>query len=153
MLPTLFRTEERSPISSLRGQIDRLFEDFFGDGPLAAPVARLGAQTLVPAMDVKEREDAFVAELDAPGMKAEDFKIEVQDGVLVIRGERRQEREEKTKLWHRTERVFGSFERHISLPTTVDAEKIDASYKDGLLTVTVPKSPGAKPKTITVKAR
>jgi len=153
MLPTLFRTHERVPLNSLRGEIDRLFEDFFGDAVVAAPPLRLGANGLVPAMDVKERDDAYVAELEVPGMKAEDFKVEVQEGVLVIRGERRQEKEEKTKLWHRTERVYGQFERHVGLPTAVDPEKVDAAYKDGVLTVTVPKAPGARPRTVTVKAR
>jgi HSP20 family protein len=108
---------------------------------------------LAPAMDVKERDDAYVAELELPGMKAEEFKIEVQEGVLSIRGERKLEKEEKTKRWHRTERLYGSFERRIALPNSVVAEKVDASYKDGVLTVTVPKSPDVKPKTIQVKTK
>jgi HSP20 family protein len=153
MLPTLFRKEERNPVASLRGELDRLFEDFFGDGLVAAAPALFASKGFAPVMDVKEREDAYVAEVEMPGMKPEDFKIEVLEGVLSIRGERRQEKEEKTKRWHRTERVYGSFERRIALPSSVDAEKVDAAYKDGILTVTVPKAPGAKAKTIQVKAK
>ena len=154
MLPTLFRKEERSPVTSLRGELDRLFEDFFGDGfGVAAPAALFANKGFAPVMDLKEREDAYVAELEMPGMKADDFKVEVLEGVLSIRGERKHEAEEKTKRWHRTERVYGSFERRVALPSTVDAERVDAAYKDGVLTVTVPKSPGAKPKTIQVKAK
>ena len=159
MLPTLFRKEERNPVTSLRGELDRLFEDFFGDGFAAGATPALlatpgrAAMNLAPAMDVKERDDAYVAELELPGMNAEDFKVEVQEGVLSIRGERKLEKEEKTKRWHRTERLYGSFERRVSLPNSVDAEKVDASYKDGVLTVVVPKSPDVKPKTIQVKTK
>lgn len=163
MLPTLFRPSLRStlgkedghPLASLRGEIDRLFQDFFGDSngllPRAASIVAPG--NLVPPMDVKERDDAYVAELEMPGMKAEQFHVEVDDGVLAIRGERKVEKDEKGEHWHRSERAFGSFERRIALPAAVDAEKVDASYKDGVLTVTVPKVPGPKPRTVTVKAK
>ena len=117
------------------------------------PPALLSTKDFAPVMDLKERDDAFVAELEMPGMKAEDFKVEVLEGVLSIRGERKQEKEEKTKRWHRTERLYGSFERRVALPNQVDADKVDASYKDGVLTVTVPKAPGVKPKTIQVKVK
>jgi HSP20 family protein len=154
MLPTLYRKEERNPVTSLRGELDRLFEDFFGDG-FGAPItpALLATKDFAPVMDLKERDDAYVAELEMPGMKAEEFKVEVLEGVLSIRGERKQEKEEKTKRWHRTERLYGSFERRVALPNQVDAEKVDAAYKDGVLTVTVPKAPGAKPKTIQVRVQ
>ena len=153
MLPTLFRKNDRSPLTSLRGEIDRLFEDYFSDGlPLPTAPVLFGTKGFVPAMDLKERDDAFVAELEMPGMKPEDFHVEVDEGVLVIRGERKQEKEEKTKQWHRTERVYGSFERHVALPSSVDAERVDASYKNGVLTVRVPKAPGSKPRTVQVKA-
>jgi HSP20 family protein len=154
MLPTLFRKEDRNPATSLRGELDRLFEDFFGDG-FGSPISPslIATKDFAPVMDLKERDDAYVAELEMPGMKAEDFKVEVLEGVLSIRGERKQEKEEKTKRWHRTERLYGSFERRVALPNLVDAEKVDASYKDGVLTVTVPKAPGAKPKTIQVRVQ
>lgn len=132
----------------------RRFEDLLGDGFHVPSVAvAFGSKTLAPAMDVIEREDAFVAELELPGMKPEDFQVELNDGVLTIRGERKQETEEKGKQFHRTERVFGSFERRIELPTAVEADKIEASYKDGVLTVTVPKVAGRKPRKVEVKAK
>ena len=154
MLPTLFRREERHPISSLRGELDRLFEDFLGDGfhVPSLPVAS-GAKALVPAMDVTERDDAYVAELELPGMKPEEFHVELDDGVLSIRGERKQEKSEKGRHFHRTERVHGSFERRIALPSAVDAGRIDAAYENGILTVTVPKVPGPKPHKVEVKAK
>lgn len=153
MLPMLFRREERSPVASLRGELDRLFEDFFGEGFVAAAPASFAGKGFAPVMDVTEREDAYVAEVEMPGMKAEDFRVEVLEGVLSIRGERRQEKEEKTRRWHRTERVYGSFERRIALPSSVDAEKVEAAYKDGVLKVTVPKTPGTKARTVPVKVK
>lgn len=154
MLSTLFARVGRSPDSSVRVDLDRLFEGVFGDGSgVAAPAALFSKGGFAPAMDLKEREDAYVAEIEMPGMKPDDFKVEVQDGVLSIRGERKQETEEKTKQWHRSERVYGSFERRVALPSSVDAEKVEAAYKDGVLTVTIPKSPEAKPKSIQVKVK
>ncbi len=154
MLPMLFRREERRPMESLRGELDRLFEDFLGDGfhTPSLPSA-FGSKALVPAMDVTEREDAYVAELELPGMKPDEFHVELNDGVLSIRGERKQERDEKRGHLHRTERVFGVFERRIALPAAVDAAKIDAAYQSGVLTVTVPKLAGPKPHKVEVKAK
>ena len=154
MLPMLFRREERHPISSLRGELDRLFEDFLGDGfHVPSLPAAFGTKALVPAMDVTERADAYVAELELPGLKPEDFHVELHDGVLSIRGERKQEKEEKGRHFHRTERVYGSFERRIALPTAVDADQVAASYKDGVLTVTVPKVAGPKPRRVEVQSK
>jgi HSP20 family protein len=154
MLSMLFRKAERPQGAALRVDLDRFCQDFFGDGiGCATPSASFADKGFAPAMDLKEREDAYVAEIEMPGMKAEDFHVEVLDGVLSIRGERKQETEEKTKQWHRSERVYGSFERRIELPSAVDAEKVEAVYKDGILTVTVPKAPGAKPRTIQVQVK
>jgi HSP20 family protein len=154
MLPMLFRREDRHPISSLRGELDRLFEDFLGDGfHVPSLPAAFGTKALVPAMDVTERADAYVAELELPGLKPEDFHVELQDGVLSIRGERKQEKEEKGRRFHRTERVHGSFERRIALPTAVDADQVAAAYEDGVLTVTVPKVAGPKPRRVEVQSK
>ena len=154
MLPTLFRRAERAPVASLRGELDRLFEDFLGDGfHVPTLPSAFGSKALMPAMDVTEREDAYVAELELPGMKPEEFQVELSDGVLSIRGERKQQKEEKGRHYHRVERVHGSFERRIALPAAVAADKIDAAYADGILTVTVPKVPGPKPHKVEVKAK
>jgi HSP20 family protein len=154
MLPMLFRREDRHPISSLRGELDRLFEDVLGDGfHVPSLPAAFGTKALVPAMDVTERADAYVAELELPGLKPEDFHVELQDGVLSIRGERKQEKEEKGRRFHRTERVHGSFERRIALPTAVDADQVAAAYEDGVLTVTVPKVAGPKPRRVEVQSK
>jgi len=150
----VFRRGERHPTTSLRGEFDRVFSSCLGEGfGVPSLSVALGSKSSAPAMDVTERDDAFVAELELPGMKPEDFQVELNDGVLSIRGERKQETEEKGRHFHRTERVYGSFERRIALPSAVDADKIDATYKDGVLTVTVPKLPGPKPHKVEVKAK
>jgi HSP20 family protein len=159
MLPMLWREKEKEPLLGLRSGIDRLIEDFFsgvGDGllpRLALPRPVAARELFAPLLDLRETEDALVLEAELPGVKPADIDVHVSDGTLVIRGERRQEKDEKTKLWHRTERFFGRFERLISLPPTAESEKIDAAFKDGVLTVTVPKKPGAKPKAVTIKVK
>lgn len=104
-----------------------------------------------PAMDVQETDGEYLLKTDLPDVKKEDVKVEIEDGVLNLTGERRQEKEEKGKKFHRVERAFGRFERRMSLPTEVDAEKVAAEFKDGVLLVHLPKSPNAHPKSIAVK--
>jgi HSP20 family protein len=121
----------------------RFFDDW-GEGP-----SNLG--TYWPAIDVSEREDDLLVRAELPGMTAEDIDIEVQNNALLIRGEKKDETEESGERYHYVERRSGSFQRMVQLPNEVDAEKIDASYKDGVLTITLPKSEKAKPKRISVK--
>ncbi|MGE0813316.1 MAG: Hsp20/alpha crystallin family protein [Vicinamibacterales bacterium] len=104
-----------------------------------------------PAMDVQETDGEFLLKADLPEVKKEDVKVEVLDGMLSVRGERKQEKEEKGKRFHRVERSYGRFERRLSLPTDVDAKKIAAQFKDGVLEVHMPKSPAARPQAIDVK--
>ena len=86
-------------------------------------------------------------------MKKEDVKVTVEEGVLTIRGERKAEKEEKGKKYHRVERSYGSFERSFTLPEASDASKINSEFKDGVLTVHLPKNPNAKPKAIEIKVQ
>jgi len=91
-----------------------------------------------------------VVNVEVPGMKKEDVKVTFQDGILTIKGERKQEKEEKDKSLHRVERSYGSFCRSFTLPTTVQGEKIKANYRDGVLMISLPKVEEAKPKEIPI---
>jgi HSP20 family protein len=154
MLPMLSREKERFPLFGLRGEIDRLFDDFLTDGGFGLLDRRMtGPNAFVPAIDVKETDASLVIDLEVPGLKPSEVDVQVDDGVLMLRGERKQEKEEKTKQWHRSERYWGKFERRIALPDYADVEKIDATCKDGVLTVTLPKKAGAKPKSVSVKVK
>src|SRR5437588_2096355 len=102
-----------------------------------------------PALDLYQNNDNIVAVIELPGMRKEDIEISLQDGTLTIGGERKSEGAEGDKA-ERTERYVGKFRRSVSLPTQVDASKVTATYRDGILTVTLPKAEEAKPKQIQV---
>ena len=109
--------------------------------------------TWMPALDVRESEDRFEVKIDLPGLDPEDVNVTFEDGMLTISGKRQFETEETGETWHRVERGFGTFARSIRLPQTADPEKIEAAFDRGVLSVTVPKSEQAKPKTIQVQAK
>ena len=132
--------------ANLRDEINSLFET-----PLASSTMRQ-AQLFsgwTPALDLYQTNDDIVALIELPGMRKEDIEISLHDGMLTISGERKDETPEGEKT-ARTERFVGKFRRSISLPTRVDANKVNATYKDGLLTVTLPKAEEVKPKQIQV---
>jgi HSP20 family protein len=104
-----------------------------------------------PLVDISEDEKEYVIKAEVPEMKKEEIKINVQDDVLSISGERKYEKEEKGKKYHRVERAYGSFMRSFTLPEDADGSKVNAEYKDGVLKVHLPKSEKAKPKAIEVK--
>ena len=106
-----------------------------------------------PQVDIIEDEKEYLIKADLPEMKKDDVKVTMENGVLCISGERKTEKEEKNKKYHRIERSFGSFERAFTLPEDADANKIAADFKDGVLRVHLPKSPAAKPKPIEVKVQ
>ncbi len=150
------------PFESLRQEIDRLFDDFgrgswqpFGRSLFAAePFWQRTSKWTAPAVDMVEGEKAFELTAELPGMDEKNIEVKVADGRLTIKGEKQEEKEEKKKDYYLQERRFGSFERSFELPEGVDADKIEASFKKGILTVTLPKKPEAqKPtKKIEVKA-
>ncbi len=122
--------------------------------PVAKPGGGDGGMSLAdwtPAIDVQETDAEFLVKIDLPDVKKEDVKVEVVDGVLSVSGERKQEREEKGKRFHRIERAYGRFERRLSLPVDVDKDKIAANFKDGVLQVHLPKSPTARPQSVSVQ--
>ena len=105
----------------------------------------------MPAVDIQETESEFIVKADLPDVKKEEVKVQVQNGVLAIEGERHKEKEEKGKRFHKVEREYGRFVRRFAMPTEVDGEKVRAEFKDGVLHVFLPKAMSAKPKTIDVK--
>ena len=104
-----------------------------------------------PRVDISETEGEFVIKVEIPEIKKEDVKVSVDNGVLCIGGERKQEKEDKGKKFHRVERYYGSFSRSFTLPDNVDATKIRASFKDGMLDLSLPKTKESKPKALEVK--
>ena len=133
-------------LSNLREEIDRLFE---------APLAEWARSSQLlsgwsPALDVYEDKDNFVVKAELPGMKREEIEVSLQDGGLSISGERKSEEKYEEGEVYRAERFFGKFQRTVTLHTPVAVDKVKAQYKDGILTVTLPKTEEAKPKQIDV---
>ena len=136
-------------LSDLREELDRLFE---------SPLGELGRASHLfngwtPAVDLYEDKDSFTVKAELPGLKSEDIDVSLNEGVLVISGERKCEQKFDEAETHRVERFFGRFQRSIVLPSSVKTDKIAAQYKDGVLTVTLPKSEEAKPKQIEIKVQ
>jgi HSP20 family protein len=125
---------------------DRFFEDPFP--PLVG--AGIAAKPWMPLVDLTESEKELVVTADLPGVAAKDVAVMVKDGMLVIEGERKSEAEEKGKEFHRVERFLGKFYRAVPLPPTVDPERIAAESANGVITVRIPKRPGAVPRKIAV---
>jgi HSP20 family protein len=147
------------PLESLHREIDRLFGEFgrgwsspggelFGSGPIWQTVIA------APAVDVTEDDKAYEVTAELPGMDEKNIEVNVADGSLTIKGEKKEEMEEKKKDYYLRERHFGSFQRSFALPKGVDANKIEAAFKKGVLTVTLPKTAEAQKsqKKIEVKA-
>jgi HSP20 family protein len=107
----------------------------------------------IPVVDIAEHDDQYVVKVELPGVNKEDVKITLESNILTIRGDKKQEKETKNENYHRIERSYGSFQRSFTLPTTVKNEKIDAVYKDGILSILLPKAEEAKPKRIEVKVK
>jgi HSP20 family protein len=107
----------------------------------------------LPSVDVFEDKESLKIVAELPGLKPEDVKITLENSTLTLRGEKKQVAEEKTERVHRYERSYGSFERSFSLPNTVDADKVAASFENGVLTITLPKAEKAKPREIAVAAK
>ncbi len=118
---------------------------------LEAPSERLELAEWRPLADITEDEKEYLVKLELPGMKREEVKVSMESGVLTISGERKLEKEEKNKKYHRVERAYGSFSRSFVIPEDVVTDKIDAQFKEGVLEVHLPKGEHAKPKTIEVK--
>ena len=132
----------------MRRDMDRLWDSFLEGAP-----GRRGEERgeWLPSLDVSETKNELVVKAEVPGMDAKDIDISLSDGTLTIKGEKKQEKEEKEADYQLVERSYGSFIRSIRLPKEVQADKINASYKDGILKIALPKSEEAKKKEIKIK--
>ena len=146
-------TISRRPVDSMASlrRLNTILDDAFSSWPFQSQENGSLTSSWIPACDVFEDQDAVKIVAEVPGVRPEDVKISLENNLLTIRGEKRQQAEEKTERVHRYERSYGSFERAFSLPTTVDPDKIAASYTNGILTVTIPKAERARPREIPVK--
>lgn len=136
------------PFAQLRGELDRAFGDLYG----ARGVGRAGTRRgTYPPVNVWEEDEVLRAEAEVPGLKMEDVEILVKGDELTLRGERRAEEREGV-TYHRRERGSGSFSSVVRLPVEIDVEKVEASLENGVLTVTLPKAPGARPRKIEVRS-
>ncbi len=136
-------------MDDLHGRLSR----YFGLGPARTVDGSKESMTIAewaPSVDITEDEKEWLIKADLPEVKREDVKVSVENGVLTITGERKFEKEEKNKKYHRVERSFGTFLRSFALPDGVDDTKLGAEYKDGVLRVRLPKSEKTKPKAIEV---
>jgi HSP20 family protein len=141
-------TDLSSEFVTMQKEIDRMFDRFRGG------IADPGAATdLWPSVDIVEDEKDFVVNVELPGVRREDVKITVNEGVLTVKGEKKQDREIKEDQYRRLERAFGAFERSFTLPTSVQSEKIGANFNHGVLTITIPKAEQAKSREIEVRVQ
>ncbi len=134
-------------LMNIHQNFDRLFDEFFGRYPLEFD-GRVG--TWSPAVDVSEDRDNIYFSVEVPGLSKDDVKITIQDNLLTIRGEKKQETEQKGTNYHRVERSYGAFTRSFSLPTAIETDKIKAQFQEGLLRITLPKAEEVKPKEIPI---
>lgn len=150
MLTTTRRpTEQASDLFALRGRLNRLFDEALGPWSTGWENGTVGS-AWVPPVDVFESQEHIKLVAELPGVRPEDVKISLENNVLTLKGEKKQVAEEQTERVHRYERVYGLFERTFTLPSTVDAERIQASYGHGMLTVLLPKVERARPREIPV---
>ena len=145
-----WRKKKDLSLASLQRDMNKLFGNFFGSGFNIEPVFGEGWS---PALDISETEDAVLVKAEVPGIEPSDIEISLSGDTLTIKGEKKEEREEKDKSYHRVERSYGSFARTIRIPSSVDPDKIEAKYDKGVLAVTMPKKEEEKGKKIDIKVK
>ncbi len=148
--PTRELTSWPSELTGFQREMNRLFDNFLRPGWQDSDTA---LSVWSPAVDIAEHEDEYRVNVELPGVEKNDVSITLESNILTIRGTKKQEKEEKGREYHRVERTYGSFHRSFTLPTTVKADKINATFRDGILSVTLPKAEEAKPKQIEVKVQ
>ena len=134
-------------LSSFRREMDRLFDRFWDDDGGDLPTIREWA----PTLDFSENADAYTVKMDIPGLEPKDVVVTLQDNVLTAKGEKKEESKQKDERFYRVERSYGAFSRSLRLPSAVDGSKVTAVFKNGVLTITVPKSPEARTASIPIK--
>jgi len=140
------RSDDLLPLASLRREVDRLFDDFFRGGPRLGWLSSATEGALSPSVDVAETDKEITVTAELPGLEEKDIEVNIRDSALTIKGEKRAEKEEKDKTYYRSERSYGMFQRVIALPAEVQADRVEAEFSKGVLTIRLPKSPAAQKK-------
>lgn len=138
------RRENESPVMAIQNEMNRMFDQFFNDPFTLVPLASMkSVADFMPRIDVSETEKAMLVTAELPGMEEKDIQLSLEDDNLVISGEKKSDVDEKGKNFHRVERTYGSFQRAIPLVSEIQPDQVEAVFKNGVLTVTLPKSPAA----------
>ena len=147
LVPVRSRNEVVDPFRGMNELMQRFWHDF----PFGEIAEKDFGTEWMPSVDISETDKQVIVKAELPGIAREDIDISLDDNYLIIKGEKKEEKKETDKHYHRVERTFGSFYRSLVLPTAVEKDKIDATYKDGILTVVLPKSAEAAKKITHVK--
>jgi HSP20 family protein len=148
-MPSIVRWDPFKEVAGLQDRMNRLFDDVWGRGRRGEEEYISGGW--VPPVDVRETKDSLEITAELPGIDPKDVEVAVEGGVLTLRGTRSFEKAAEGETYHRVERAYGAFERAFTLPGNVDAERIQATYRHGVLHLSVPKREEAKPKAISIK--
>jgi HSP20 family protein len=139
----------QDPVRDIQSEVNRLFDSFFGRPLMFAGTA--GTERVwAPVADLYETKDDLVVSLELPGVREKDVMVSITGDLVTVRGERKFDREIKNESYHRLERAFGKFERNLQLPMPVQADKVKATYRDGMLEIKLPKVEEVKPKEIKI---
>lgn len=149
-MKTLTKFSDVSPLEAIRRDMDRIFDDMSPFSRIRRGNGGFGMELWAPDTDMSETDDTYLLTVDLPGLTKKDIQVSYQDHRLTISGERKKESKEEEKDYIRQERYVGKFTRSFTLPTEVKEDKIKAVFKDGVLTVTIPKVETKKPKTVTI---
>jgi len=152
---TLIRRKENDVLGApvyLRDEVNRLFENFFSPANLAVRDAAWHG-SFVPALDISETATGVTVTAEIPGLDPADVDINLTGNLLTLRGEKKEESEEKGRNWHRLERSYGSFSRSIQLPESADPEKVKATCENGVLRIDIGKSDASRPRSIKVDVK
>ena len=144
MVPFMRRAEVSTPA--------RLFEEFFNEFPFSRSMLD-ERDHWTPSVDIMEKDGNLIFRAELPGLNEKDIELKLEGNTLTLKGERKMENEDKKGTYHRVESCYGSFVRSFRLPDTVDADKITADYKNGILTITVPQKPEVRPREIPVSVK
>jgi HSP20 family protein len=151
-MPSLMpRPQSSNPFLSFRQEIDQMFDDFFGSTGLTSFADR--EPVMMPNIDVFETDNGLQVKVDLPGVAEDDIDVELNEDILTIRGERRSDHEESDNRRHLVERSYGFFVRSVQLPFAVDPNKVEASFDNGVLTITLPRPPEAQQRSKKIAVR
>lgn len=140
-----FAEQFKEPFSRLRGEVDRMFDDFPARWPALHLAPRFASFMPMPAVEMTETDESYKVSVEVPGIEPGDIQLEVEDDMLVLKGEKKEEREEKERDYTRSERSYGAFERRISLPQDAVVDDISANTVNGVLKIAIPRNQEATP--------